>query len=114
VIGLAALTVFVPFNWRTPTTDEIGLAVLMGIFSRVGHWLTILAYRKAAASTIAPFTYAQLVFAGLLGFAIFGTIPGVMTLVGGLIIAASGLYTAHREHVRAREARLATAGIRQP
>jgi drug/metabolite transporter (DMT)-like permease len=112
VIGLAALTLFVPFNWRTPTTDEIGLAVLMGIFSTVGHWLTILAYRKAAASTIAPFTYTQLLFAGLLGFAVFGTVPGATTLVGGLVIAASGLYTAHREHVRAREARLATAGIR--
>jgi drug/metabolite transporter (DMT)-like permease len=114
VIELAALTVFVPFNWRTPTTDKIGLAVLMGIFSTVGHWLTILAYRKAAASTIAPFTYAQLVFAGLLGFVAFGTVPGSMTFVGGLVIAVSGLYTAHREHVRARQARLATTGIRQP
>jgi drug/metabolite transporter (DMT)-like permease len=72
-----------------------------------------MAYRKAAASTIAPFTYVQLVFAGLLGFAIFGTTPGAMTLVGGLTIAASGLYTAHRERVRAREARLAAAGIRR-
>ena len=114
VVGLVTLTVFVPFNWHMPTTGEIGLAVLMGAFSTVGHWLTILAYRKAAASTIAPFTYIQLVFAGLLGFAVFGTIPGAMTLVGGLIIAASGLYTAHREHVRAREAKLTSAGSRQP
>ena len=114
VVGLVTLTVFVPFNWHMPTTGEIGLAVLMGAFSTVGHWLTILAYRKAAASTIAPFTYIQLVFAGLLGLAVFGTIPGAMTLVGGLIIAASGLYTAHREHVRAREAKLTSAGSRQP
>jgi hypothetical protein len=34
-----------------------------------------------------------------------------MTLVGGLVIAASGLYTAHRERIRAREARLPAAGI---
>jgi drug/metabolite transporter (DMT)-like permease len=113
VIGLVALTVFVPFSWYTPTSGEMGLAILMGAFSLVGHWLTILAYRKAAASTIAPFTYVQLVFAGLLGFAIFGTTPGAMALVGGLTIAASGLYTAHRERVRAREARLAAAGIRR-
>lgn len=111
-IGLAGLTIFVPFNWHTPTIGEIGLAVLMGAFSLVGHWVTILAYRKAAVSTIAPFTYVQLVFAGLLGFAVFGTTPGSMTLVGGLIIAASGLYTAHRERVRTREARLTAAGIR--
>ena len=114
VIGLIVLTAFVPFNWRAPTTGEIGLAVLMGSFSTMGHWLIILAYRKAAASTIAPFSYVQLLFAGLLGFGVFGTVPGTMTLVGGLVIAASGLYTAHRERIRAREARLAAAGIRRP
>ncbi|PVE21581.1 EamA family transporter [Microvirga sp. KLBC 81] len=113
VIGLIVLTAFVPFNWRTPTAGEIGLAVLMGACSTLGHWLIILAYRKAAASTVAPFSYVQLLFAGLLGFAVFGTVPGAMTLVGGIVIAGSGLYTAHREHIRAREARLAAAGIRR-
>ena len=113
-VGLIALTAFVPFHWRTPTAAEIGLAVLMGGFSTMGHWLIILGYRKAAASTIAPFSYVQLLFAGLLGFGVFGTIPGAMTLVGGLVIAASGLYTAHRERIRAREARLVAAGIRRP
>ncbi|MGF9764838.1 DMT family transporter [Microvirga sp. 0TCS3.31] len=112
VVGLIALTSFVPFHWRTPTAGEIGLAVLMGGFSTMGHWLIILAYRRAAASTIAPFSYVQLLFAGLLGFGVFGTVPGAMTLVGGAVIAASGLYTAHRERIRAREARLAAAGIR--
>ncbi|WP_247654111.1 MULTISPECIES: DMT family transporter [Microvirga] len=111
-IGLIALTAFVPFHWRTPTAAEVGLAVLMGGFSTMGHWLIILAYRKAAVSTIAPFSYVQLLFAGLLGFGVFGTVPGAMTLVGGLVIAASGLYTAHRERIRAREARLAVAGSR--
>ena len=113
VIGLAALTAFVPFNWRTPTAQEIGLAVVMGTCSTIGHWLVILAYRKAAASTIAPFSYVQLLFAGLLGLVVFGTVPGAMTLVGGMVIAASGLYTAHREHVRAREAKFAAGGIRR-
>jgi hypothetical protein len=63
-------------------------------------------------STIALFSYVQLLFAGLLSFAVFGTVLGAMTLVGGLIIAASGLYTAHRERVRAREAWLVAAGDR--
>ena len=111
VVGLIPLTAVVPFHWRTPTAGEIGLAVLMGGFSTMGHWLIILAYRKAAASTIAPFSYVQLLFAGLLGFGVFCTVLGPMTLTGGAVIAASGLYTAHRERIRAREARLA-AGSR--
>ena len=59
MIGLIALTAFVPFHWRTPTAGELGLAVLMGSFSTMGHWLIILAYRKAAVSTIAPFSYVS-------------------------------------------------------
>jgi drug/metabolite transporter (DMT)-like permease len=107
VIGLITLTAFVPFHWRAPTAGEVGLAILMGACSTMGHWLIILAYRKAAASTIAPFSYVQLLFAGLLGFIVFGTLPGAMTLV----IAASGLYTAHREHIRAKQTKLAAAGV---
>lgn len=41
VVGLIALTAFVPFHWRTPTAGGIGIAVLMGAFSTVGHWLII-------------------------------------------------------------------------
>jgi Permeases of the drug/metabolite transporter (DMT) superfamily len=102
LVGLIVLSVFVPFEWHTPTWREIGLAVLMGGFSTICHWLVVLAYRKAEVSTLAPFSYVQLVFAGILGFAVFGSIPDAWTLVGGAIIAASGLYTAHRERVRAR------------
>ena len=33
-----------PFNWRTPNAQKIGLAALMGTCATVGHWLVILAY----------------------------------------------------------------------
>jgi hypothetical protein len=36
---------------------------------------------------------------------VFGNLPDAWTLFGAAIIVASGLYTAHRERVRAREAR---------
>jgi len=107
VIGLVALTPLVPFVWRAPTLAEVGLVTLMGAFSTMGQWLIILAYRRAAASIIAPFSYVQLLFAGLFGFAVFGTVPGIMTVAGGAVIAASGLYTAHRQHVSIMKARRA-------
>jgi drug/metabolite transporter (DMT)-like permease len=76
VIRLVALTIFLLFNWHTPGVREVGLTIVMGTFSVVGHWLTLLAYRKAAASAIDPFTCVHLVFAGLLGFSVFGPTPG--------------------------------------
>ena len=86
------------------TLTDFGFAVLTGVFSTVGHWLLIRAYRLGSASILAPYSYVQLLFASLFGFAAFGVIPGAWTFIGGGVIAASGLYTAYRERVRSRAA----------
>jgi drug/metabolite transporter (DMT)-like permease len=103
VVGCLSLTVALPFNWVMPSVGEIGFAVLMGLFFTVGQWLVVLAYRHGSASVIAPFSYAQLIWAGVLGYLVFGALPDRWTVAGAGIIAASGLYTAYRERIRALE-----------
>ncbi len=71
--------------------------------SSVGQYLVILAYRRAAASVLAPFSYVQLLSSMLLGYLAFRAVPDRVTLLGAAVIILSGLYTAHRERVRARE-----------
>jgi drug/metabolite transporter (DMT)-like permease len=109
LVGVAALTFLVPFDWRTPTAAELGWIVLMVLASTFGQFLTILAYRRAAASLLVPFSYSQIVWSSLAGALVFGTIPDAMTWLGASIIVASGIYTAHRERVRAREGRANSA-----
>jgi drug/metabolite transporter (DMT)-like permease len=47
----------------------------------------------------------------LLGFVLFGQIPDQMTLLGGVIVIASGLYVLHRERaVAARQTRATAEG----
>jgi len=104
VIGLAALTLVLPLGWTAPGWTEIGIALLMGILSTGGNWLAILAFRLAPAAILAPFFYLQLVSAAFFSFMVYGTVPDNATFVGGAIIAASGLYVAHRERVRRKEA----------
>jgi drug/metabolite transporter (DMT)-like permease len=101
-VGAAVLSALLPFSWVMPGGLEIGLGLCVGALSTIGHWLVILAYRHAAASTVAPFSYIQLIWAGALGYCAFGSVPDLWTMVGIGIIAASGLYTAYRERVRAR------------
>jgi len=105
VMGCLVLSALLPFNWVTPIGSEIGFAVLMGLFFAVGQWLVVLAYRYGNASVIAPFSYVQLLWAGSLGYLVFGALPDGWTIVGAGIIAASGLYTAYRERVRMMQAR---------
>jgi drug/metabolite transporter (DMT)-like permease len=103
VVGCFCLTLALPFNWVMPSISEVGFAALMGLFFTAGQWLVVLAYRHGNASVIAPFSYAQLIWAGVLGYLVFGALPDRWTIVGAGIIAASGLYTAYRERIRALE-----------
>ena len=59
--------------------------------------------RHAGAALMAPFSYVQLIWATALGWLIFDALPDRWTLLGAAIIVASGLYTVHRERLRARE-----------
>ena len=105
MVGAIVLTVLLPFDAAWPTGTQFGLCVLLGFLSSAGQWMVVLAHRLAPASLLAPFSYTQLPWVILGGYLVFGHVPDGWTLVGASIIVASGLYTAHRERVRAREAK---------
>jgi drug/metabolite transporter (DMT)-like permease len=98
--GLVVLTVLLPFDMHMPTGRELALCILVGFLSSAGQGLVVLAYRHAAASLLAPFSYGQLIWSAVAGYAIFAAVPDRWTLVGAAIIIASGLYTAQRERAR--------------
>jgi drug/metabolite transporter (DMT)-like permease len=104
--GLVTLSLMLPFVFRVPDLRSVGLALVIGLVASSGQWLTVLAYRQATASLLAPLSYAQLIWSSALGYFVFGAAPDRWTLVGAAIIAASGFYTVHhaRMQMRAREA----------
>lgn len=97
IVGLIVTSVLAPFVWVVPGWRELGLGLVTGVTSTIAQWLVVLAFQQARASVLAPFSYSQLVWSGLLGYMIFGNVPDRWTLVGAAVIIASGLYTAHRE-----------------
>ena len=97
IVGLLVTSALVPFTWVMPGWREIALGLVTGIVSTIAQWLLILAFQQTRASVLAPFSYSQLVWSGLLGYVIFGNVPDRWTLVGASVIIASGLYIAHRE-----------------
>lgn len=113
IAGVCVLTAIVPFVWTTPSWQDIGFGVLVGVASTMGQWIVVLAFRYADASVLAPFSYTQLLWVSILGFLVFGEVPDVWTIVGAAFIVSSGLYTAHRERVR-RSQLLQVAGESSP
>ena len=103
-IGAVLLSAALPFDFRLPTRGEFLLLLMLGVVVSTGHYLTVLAYRHAAASVLAPFSYSQLIWATIFGFVVFGAIPDAWTFVGAAIIVASGIYTAQYERTVRRRA----------
>jgi drug/metabolite transporter (DMT)-like permease len=102
LVGAVVLTVLLPFEARWPTWWQLALCLMLGVLSSAGQWMVVLAHRLAPASLLAPISYTQLPWVTIGGFLVFNNLPDQWTLVGASIIIASGLYTAHRERIRAR------------
>lgn len=92
LVGAIALGLVVPWFWdgRVPKPLEALLFVSLGVYSGVGHYMFTAAHRYAPASTLAPIGYSQVIWAGLLGWAVFGHVPAPLSAVGMLIVIASG------------------------
>jgi drug/metabolite transporter (DMT)-like permease len=91
------------FHWVTPDPQTLGLLILAGLIGGVGQLFLTEALRQAPIGVIAPFDYTQLIWATGLGLVIWGELPHPLTLVGAVIVAASGVYILHRELRRFRQ-----------
>jgi len=80
------------------SVEDLGWVFLIGAFSVFGHLCLARAYSMASVGVVAPFEYSLLVWATLIGFVVWGHIPGLQVIIGATIIVASGLYLLHREH----------------
>ena len=114
LITTLAGAVTLPFAWHSPTAMELTELIATGVLGGIAHIFLTESYRHATASVIAPFDYTAMLWALLLGYWLFGELPGVLVYVGAAIVAAAGLAVIFRERwlglQRAREAE----GLRRP
>lgn len=112
LIFYSALAPTLFMSWALPVAGQWpatglqwALLLSMGLIGGGGHFLIIKAYQQASTAALAPYPYAQMVWMVALGYLVFGQYPDRWTVLGALIILASGLYILHRE----RQLRLAAA-----
>lgn len=110
LVGSVLMTLTLPFiAWPIDVAwPHVVLILLAGALGTIGHFLFILAFQRAPASGLTPFTYLQIVFATLFGWALFGQFPDGAALAGMAIIGGSGLLLAWHER------RTALAAIEEP
>ncbi len=90
-VGTLVPSLTLPFVWVNPTHTELGMLLLMGALGSVGHYFLILAYARSPASTLTPYLYAQIVFAMVGGWLVFGQVPDQWAMAGISMIAVCGV-----------------------
>jgi drug/metabolite transporter (DMT)-like permease len=106
VITVCTLTLL-PFGFRPPTWSDAGLMALAGFGNGIAQYWWTRSLSLAPPSAVVPFNYLSLIWATLLGFAIWGDVPTPHLIAGAAVVVASGLYILWRETLRRSRVRAA-------
>lgn len=106
LIGTVMLALVLPFQWITPATLAHALLLLaIGFIGGLSHLILIRAFDHAPVSTLAPFSYTQLIWVIVAGYVVFDDFPDHWSLAGIAVIMASGIYIATHQRLSERQQR---------
>lgn len=88
-------------HWSALEPADLGLFVGAALCSSLGIGLAALAYRSAQASDLSPYAYSGLIWSTLVTWIVWGSLPGVWTLIGAAVVASSSAFHfLSRRHAR--------------
>lgn len=92
LIAACGSGLMLPFEWRHPSgTTWLALGVT-GVFATLGQFALTRAYTYAPAAMAGSFVYTGVVFAALLDWLVWRTLPDVFFVPGALLVAVAGIW----------------------
>ena len=92
LIGVIITSVLSIFFWQPLHSFSFIFFIFLGFFFCAGLFLQIKALSITPASVLAPYNYTIIVWAILFGFVVYKEIPDIFTIIGAIIIVASGVF----------------------
>ena len=92
-----------PIGWVTPSFASLGLFAAAGCISVSALLCVNRSLKLAPASVVVPYQYSMIVWAVMFGYAVFGDVPSIATIIGAAIIIAAGFYIYLRERALGKE-----------
>ena len=83
--------------WQWPEPRDLALMGAGGLCATIGFIGLLGAYRLAPVSIVSPFEYSQLLWALVLGYVVWGYLPGPTTVAGAAVVVGCGIYIFRRE-----------------
>ncbi len=85
------------FFWQTPTVEQFGWLVMVGILGSTGHLLFVHAYKLADISLVEPVMFTRMIWAALIGLVLFNEFPDLWTWIGAAVIVVGTTFLARPE-----------------
>lgn len=98
-VSTILLTPFAIWSWEPLNGRQWILLLGVGVFYAMTQLLIILAYRYASAAQLSPFNYTVVIFSGVLGWVLFGSVPDALSIAGTVLICAGGILSIETGHV---------------
>ena len=92
LIGVIITSILSLFFWQPLHSFSFIFFIFLGFFFCMGLFLQIKALSITPASVLAPYNYTIIVWAILFGFVVYKEIPDIFTIIGAIIIVASGVF----------------------
>ena len=83
--------------WQPVSLAQLAGFLVCGLLGSLGHYCLTRGMREAELSATQTPKFLELIWAALLGWAIFAEVPTASALAGGLVICAATLWLARRE-----------------
>ncbi|TAG26413.1 MAG: DMT family transporter [Burkholderiales bacterium] len=94
VTGFIVMSCAVPFFWQALPLRIWALIAVVGLAASTGHLLLNMAFKRVNASVATPYLYAQLGFAAIGGWLLFGRVPDAWGWLGMALVAVCGIANA--------------------
>jgi drug/metabolite transporter (DMT)-like permease len=103
--GLSSFALLPLGPWPMPSLYAASMVLAAAVLMSAGFICLVVAMRSAEMSALAPFRYCTILWAILLGVAVWGEIPDLWAIAGILIVVGAGLASFMRERRLARSRR---------
>ena len=88
-----------PWGWAMPSVGVAAMLIMAGLLGGLGQIFLTSSYRYADASLVAPFDYASMILALIIGYFVFFEVPTGTMLLGAGIVILAGVLIIWRERV---------------
>lgn len=86
------MAVALPFVWRPMTASDLFWVVAYAGLLFAARWVLVVALRLLAAYAVTPLMNLQFVWMVVLGYTVFGEVPGLAAVLGAAIVVVSGMF----------------------